>query len=614
MTRKNKMKACSGMLMAVLTMQTACVDEVTVPYEGATVSLEATPVKGKGLQLEAKVGNPQLKVSSCGFRMTNDAGQSQYPGRPYVEEPAKCDVACDGSTTFTALLSPTEEWLTQFTGYAYAVINGHEYRSETITAELGNEDFERHIPQVEEIRCLNIYSSYGRVKGTMRIVGEGFYGWGGRDGYPSYIQLVTDGGDFQFEYGQYDMKITPTSIQLPFTANAFDTFSLKALRQGGVDYDVNLPIELSYPDHLVAPSYSARVGEPLYLHQKMRDDGYYQEVDSLKSADAICRSFYDPQFTFAKLFAFISEKEEITCQQFINGSPLAEPFVLKMSYPWEKTGQASQIPALPKDRVMTADAVWYLLDGVLNRLDPQTSEVETFELPFTPKTDETVRLGKDDQNGLLLCRNCNSMAGEDYLYRFNLSTEGFEQIGSWKPGDYFDSSCGELLFVGQEGNNVYLAHRLSDYTVCYSIYDAVSKRIKTRDYAYLQHPDIAEVKALYKGKYYLINGQENFCFLYCASKNNSFEGIEHKRMPLLPSNFDKDWYYMPDYIAQSGHYLYLGHAPMARIDLDNTSYPMEYLGCPRGTYYTLDLLNLDGESCEVIDRETGNTYTFKEDR
>lgn len=603
----------NAMLLAAIGLLTACVDEVMLPYDGASISLEATPVKGKGLQLVAQVQNQELKVSSCGFRMINDANHTLYPGRPYVEDPTTCNVELNGSTTFSTILEPTEEWMTQFKGYAYIIVQGHEYRSSQISVELGSEDFERHVPQVEAVICHNLHTRDGRVSGKLELRGQGFYGWGGRDGYPSYIQLLTDGGDFQFDYGQYDMKVSPTHIELPFTAGIFDTFTLTSIRQGGVDYAVNRPIDLMPADHLVAPSYGLRLGEPLNLHQTLRMDSYYQVVNSLQSDDALCASFFNDTNNFEPLFGFISDKDRITCRQYMDKCPLAEPLELDMSYPWEPVGHIDQSSALPADRVMTAGAVWYLLDGVLNRLDPATYKVTTYALPFTAGQNEVVRIGKDDRGGLLLCRNCNSKSGKDYLYNFDPDKGVFEAMGTVSPASYFDSSLWKLLFIGQEGDKVCMVHRITDWSFCCTRYDATKQKAEARYYAHPQHPDF-DVKALYKGKLYMICGYGDLRYLYSASTDDTFGSVELVRMPILPRNFDYDFDYTPDYMTQSGHYLYSGNAPVARFDLDDENYRLEYLGAPRGAYYSLDVLYLDGDECQAIDSRSGDVYRFVEDR
>lgn len=602
-----------AMFLAAVGLLTSCVDEVTLPYDGASISLEATPLKGKGLQLKAQVQNQELKVSSCGFRMINDANQTLYPGRPYVEHPATYNVELSGSTTFSTILEPAEEWMTQFKGYAYIVVDGHEYRSAEICAELGIEDFEHHVPQVEAVICHDLHTSHERVSGTLELRGQGFYGWGGRDGYPSYIQLLTDGGDFQFAYGQYDMKVSPTCIELPFTAGIYDTFTLTSIRQGGVDYAVNLPIDLVPADHLVAPSYGVRLGEPLNLHQTLRIDSYYQKVNSLQSEDALCTSFFNDGDYNECLFGFISDKDRITCRQYIDKCPLAEPLEINMGYPWEPVGHIDLPLVLPADRVMTAGAVWYLLDGKLNRLDPNTYKVATYELPFTAGQNEVVRIGKDDRGGLLLCRNCNSKFDKDYLYSFDPDKGIFESMGTVSPASYFNSSLWKLLFVGQEGNKVCMVHRITDYGFCYTRYDAQHQKVEARYYSQPQHPDF-DIKALYKGKLYMICGYGDLRYLYSASTNDTFGSVELSRMPILPRSFDYDSDYTPDFMTQSGHFLYSGNAPVARFDLDDESHPLEYLGAPRGAYYSLDVLYLDGDECQAVDIRTGDVYRFVEDR
>lgn len=595
---------------------TACVDEENLPYGSTQVAIEATPVKGQGLRLEAWVSNPELTVEKCGFRVDNGyVKEKHYPLYfPYLEEWPRTNVELPGQTSFSTLIKPQEEWMTEFVGYAYIVVNGKEYRSEVISAELGPNDMERHIPKVETVSIADVYASNGRAGGVFVVTGEGFYGFPSITGFPAYIQFRMEGGDFKFNYDERAMQLTPTRITLPFSANSFDKFNLYSIVQGGVEYPVNLPFKIIPDEHLVAPSYALRSGEFIYMHELLRSDtGYRQRVDSLEVDHGESVGVTNVEsHAQGNLFAVLSDRDEVNCKQYIRKTPINEPLVIKMSYPWEEKGQLSPVPTLPVDRVLTAGAVWYVTDEALCRLDPKTGQETRYALPFHPTKNEIVCLGKDDKGGLLVGHNCNTKSGRDQIYAFNPASAQFESLGYVSPYSWFQSNGWELQFIGQEGNSVYLVHRISQWLHCFTRFDTSLHRVDAR---YLDDSPNSyvdwRVTGLHDGRIFVMLNRN---FPYYVDLRGTNQSVGYTRISNLPISFDYGLFYQPEFIQQSGHYLYVGNAPVARYDLSKADFPKEYLGAPRGAYRDVELLTLDGDDCEVLDKKTGKRWRFVEDR
>lgn len=617
---KSTINLCFGSgllaLLAAGCWLTACVDEASLPDESALVELEATPVKGQGLMLEAWVSNPALTVEKCGFRVDNGyVKEKHYQDYfPYLKEWPRYNVELPGQTSFSTLLKPQEEWMTDFVGYAYVVVNGKEYRSQTVNAELGRGDMERHIPKVATVAVSDEYASSGKAGGILEVTGEGFYGYPSITGFPAYIQFRTEGGQFKFDYGESAMQITPTRIRLPFTVNAFGRFGLYSIIQGGVEYPVNLPFEIVPFDHLVAPAYSLRAGEFIYMHEQLRDEiAYRQLVDSLEvdHGESVSMTNLDAIGQGA-LFAVVSDHDEVNGKQYIRRTPINEPLVIKMGYPWKEEGQLSPVPSLPKDRVMTAGAVWYVADASLCRLDPKTGQETRYSLPFQAAEHEIVRVGKDDKGGVLVGHNCNTINGRDQIYAFDPASTQFESLGNVSPFTWFYSDSWELLFMGQEGDKLYLVHRIDPWNHCFTRFDVARQSVEQR---YLDTSPNSfyewRVAGLYEGRLFMVlNGN---CPHYVDLQGTNLE-VKYVRMRNLPISFDRGLFYRPEYLAQSGHYLYVGNTPVARYDLSKENYPIEYLGAPRGAYRSVELLMLDGDDCEVLEKTSGKRWRFVEDR
>lgn len=612
--RKGIQQMCLG-LLAAGSLLTACVDEVSLADESATVELEATPVKGQGLKLEARVTNPALKVEKSGFRVDNSFDWYQHSDHPSSTRDYHCVVELPGQTSFSTVLAPQEEWVTDFRGYAYVVVKGKEYRSSYVSAVLGPDDMELHVPKVATVKASNARGYRGSVRGTFEVTGEGFYGHASLSTHRSYIEFNMSGGNFNFDYGEWNMKLTPTRITLPFTADAFDTFNLLAIRQGEKYYPVDLSVTLIPDAHLAAPSYGLRAGEFVDMHERLSEpNGYsWQKVDSLEVDHGQSVGVTNlNDIGKGNLFAVISDRDEVNCKQYIDQTFINEPLVIKMSHPWEECGQLSSVPALPQDRVSTAGAMWYVKDYDLCRFDPKTGEETRYALPFHASPKEVVRVGKDDQGGLLVCHNCNNKTGRDWIYAFNPASTEFESLGYVSPHTYFDSKDWELLFLAREGNKVYLVHRITNSLHCFTRfnaeYNSVEKRCfdSTPNSFYKWH-----FVGLRNGKLFAVL---NLGLLYSAEMQDIFQSVDYTRKNRMPISFDRGFFYDPDFVEQSGHYLYVGNTPVARYDLDKPGCPIEYLGCPRGAYYDLDVLTIDGDDCKVLEKTTGKTWAFKEER
>lgn len=612
--RKGIQQMCIG-LLAAGSLLTACVDEVGLNVESAIVELEATPVKGQGLKLEARVTNPALKVEKSGFRVDNSFDWYQHSDHPSSTRDYHCVVELPGQTSFSTVLAPQEEWVTDFRGYAYVVVKGKEYRSSCVSAVLGPDDMELHVPKVATVNVSPVHGSRGSVRGTFEVTGEGFYGHPSLTGNRSYIEFGMSGGNFNFDYGEWNMKLTPTRITLPFTADAFGTFNLLAIRQGEKYYPVDLPVTLIPEDHLVAPSYGLRSGEFVDMHERLIEPTGYskQFVDSLEVDHGQSLGMINlNDISQGDLFAVISDLDEVNCKQYIDRTPIIEPLVIKMSHPWEECGQLSSVPTLPQDRVSTAGAVWYVKDYDLCRVDPKTGEETRYALPFHASAKEVVRVGKDDQGGLLVCHNCNNKTGRDRIYAFDPASTQFESLGYVSPYSWFNSDSWELLFLGREGDKVYLVHRISPWMHCFTRFNAEYRNVEKR---YLDDSPNSftkwHIRGLHNGKVFVVL---NIGILYSVDLRGTSQSVNYTRMSNMPISFDRGFFYDPAFMEQSGHYLYVGNTPVARYDLDKPGCPIEYLGCPRGAYYDLDVLTIDGDDCKVLEKTTGKTWAFKEER
>ncbi len=588
---------------AMLLGASGCVEDAALNYGDLNLDIEVQPVAGQGLQIEAYLHNQEAPVSASGFRVINTAPEDlAWQIRGY--EPIDMDLKQSGAASFSTLAVPNAEWMNVFTGYAYVVVGGREFRSEEFTYELERSEVPRTVPEVDRVECLSTLCDYRSIHGKLRLHGRNFCAY--EPGYTDsqlWLELL-DSPEISFE----GYRVTDTQVEVNYKAKAFKSFPL-TLRQGGVDYRLSDSLYVLAPDTLIAPKCAMREGEFFNLHHG--STGYYEDVDSLKlTADSPHAQWRSCYYNLTTDFGFLPDVGVTTASfhQFIHGYSTPNVLHVEFSSPWHEVARPGSLPR-PESYEVAGGRMWYLSDDLqLHGCDPLTGQITDIALPSEIGTNCRVVIGHSDEEHLMLAYQSPSST-RVVVFRFSLADQSFTSIGGFGPKHFSEHY---ISFVGESDDFVCVGFGntwstdFCSLVMCGTKEGMLDRVIKEE--GTIVKPNQRFV-CIYGSRVYMLNGWYNTLEYIDINDWHLFQRVECT----APINFTCGWEYETDHALISGHYLYMGHSPMVRYDLSNTDMPIEYLGCAPGAY-SHSFLIPDGESALSIDTQTGYLYRFEQDR